>query len=166
MLWRGSASAVTELEPAGFIQTEAYGTNGVQQVGYGKRPIGGGPALSVHALLWNSSASDYVDLHSFLPSQFAASYARAIDENGNIAGYAFTDASESLLSQHAILWVPVQVPEPSAALAVVFLGTCLLVRRRKVAMNGSPQEHGPEGMTSNSDLVRIPVVNAPPGPIG
>ncbi len=135
LLWHGGAASVVTLEPAGFVQSEAYGTNGLQQVGYGKRAEGGGPALSVHALLWNGSATDYVDLHSFLPSQFAVSYARGIDENGNIAGYAFEDPSESLLGRHAILWVPVQVPEPSGAGALALLGTCLLARRRKFAKN-------------------------------
>ena len=128
LLWRGTAATVTLLQPAGFTQSEAYGTNGLQQVGYGLGPINGGPTLANHALLWNGSPGDYVDLHSFLPDQFASSYARAIDENGAIAGYAFTDPSELVPSQHAILWVP--VPEPSGLITIGVLWGCTLIRRR------------------------------------
>ena len=137
LLWRGSAADVTALEPDGFTQSESYGTNGVQQVGYGKRPIAGGSALSVHALLWNGSATDYVDLHSFLPAEFASSYARGIDENGNIVGYAFTDGSESLLTQHAILWVPVQVPEPSGLVVLGLVGGLALTRHRAAVVTSN-----------------------------
>jgi hypothetical protein len=124
MLWHGSAASATRLTPAGYLQSEAYGTNGLQQVGYGL-----GPTLSNHALLWNGSAGDYVDLHSFLPGEFASSVARAIDDNGTIAGYAFTDPFELVPSRHAMLWVP--VPEPSCLAWIGLLGACTLSRRSR-----------------------------------
>ena len=63
---------VIDLNPSGFDGSEAYGTNGTQQVGEGW-----GEATTdgyYHALLWNGSAA-YVDLN---PSGFDNSYAYGI----------------------------------------------------------------------------------------
>jgi probable HAF family extracellular repeat protein len=56
-----------------------------------------------HALVWSGSAQQFVDLHTFLPSTFAQSYAYGVDASGNIVGYATDNSGVN----HAILWQPV-----------------------------------------------------------
>jgi hypothetical protein len=99
---------VIDLNPSGFSNSYAYGTNGTQQVGRGDG----------HALLWSGSADSFIDLHQFLPTGFASSGARGIDSCGNIVGYA----TDNLGYDHAILW---QVPEP-ATLLLLSLGAAFL----------------------------------------
>jgi hypothetical protein len=78
----------------------------------------------VHALLWNGSADDCVDLHQFLPEGFWGSSADAIDANGMIVGTAGAEDG----SLHAILWVP--VPEPSSIASFVLVALAAMRRRK------------------------------------
>jgi len=81
-LWRGTADSAVDLHPlTGFLRTTAEDTNGRQQVGYGQGPATGG---AEHALLWNGTNVP-LDLHAFLPSGATSSFARGIDEHGNVA---------------------------------------------------------------------------------
>jgi len=101
LLWIGTAASCVNLNPSGFAGSGAYGTNGTQQVGWGSlRPLvpppTGGP--NPHAILWNGSASSYVDLN---PPDFAESYATGISGTQQVGygkGY-FTNSR-----YHALLW--------------------------------------------------------------
>jgi hypothetical protein len=75
LLWNGTAASYVDLNPSGFDYSEARGTSGWQQVGYGMNPANGDNI--VHALLWCSSAAIYFDLN---PSGFTQS--KAYGTNG------------------------------------------------------------------------------------
>jgi probable HAF family extracellular repeat protein len=92
LLWNGTAASYVDINPAGFTST-ACGTNGAQQVGYGKSST---TSWRNHALLWNGSAANYVDLH---PTGYNESFANAVSGTYQV-GYGSTSASAS----HALLW--------------------------------------------------------------
>ncbi len=99
LLWNGSADSYVDLNPSGFTESIASATNGVQQVGTGWRPEFGltsGTSENFHALLWNSAADSFVDLH---PSGFARSYGFGIGGTQQV-GYAELAGG----ADHAVLW--------------------------------------------------------------
>ena len=102
ILWAAETSdSATDLHPTGFTSSRAYATNGKNQIGHGT--TGGYD----HALLWSGTAESVVDLQVFLPPVYLLSSAKAMDDLGNIYGYASIDG----IHLHAAMWVP--VPEPS-----------------------------------------------------
>jgi len=108
LLWRGSASSVVELSPSGFSSSGmtasvASATNGEEQVG----------RAGTHAMLWRGNAESVVDLHAFLPPGFGFSQAMAIDEHGNVVGYA-TPTGGPTPDSHAFLWKR-NVPKPATS---------------------------------------------------
>jgi hypothetical protein len=74
-----------DLNPSGFSQSYARGTNGTQQVGCGYGSAG------KHALLWNGSADNFIDLN---PSGFHNSYAYGISGTQQVG----------MGDYHALLW--------------------------------------------------------------
>jgi len=77
----------------------ALDTNGIQQVGIGYPPGG----ERAHALVWSGTAESMIDLHQFLPPEFAESHALGIDENGAIVGWARREG----WNQQPCVWIPV-----------------------------------------------------------
>jgi hypothetical protein len=125
-LWNGSSASAIALNPTGFNSSDVFGVRGNFQVGRGE---GSGTGGNYHALLWNGSASSYVDLHSALanlPAGFISSAAATIDSNGDIYGWG-TGADNK---QYALKWSQ-PVPEPGTMLAVGGGIAALLRRRRK-----------------------------------
>jgi hypothetical protein len=92
LLWSGSGSAI-DLHPAGFSFSQAMGTNGTRQVGYGGAIAYG----QFHALLWSGTAASAVDLH---PAGYTASSAYAIEGNQAV-GFAHSPADDRA---HAMVW--------------------------------------------------------------
>ena len=95
LLWNGTAASAVDLNPSslGFNSSEAYGTNGSQQVGWGD-------TYYSHALLWNGTAASAVDLN---PSGLGFIYSQAFATNGSQQvglGFGNNGPNES----HAILW--------------------------------------------------------------
>ncbi len=87
-----SAANSYTLEPAGFTDTYANGSAGVQQAGYGH--VGG----LFHGLLWNDTAASAIDIN---PSGFSESYifgSSLLQQVG--AGYGLNTA----YTNHALLW--------------------------------------------------------------
>jgi hypothetical protein len=124
MMWRGTALSAVDLSPsfANRPNSEALGSNGLQEVGdaWGTQLVNGGPAY--HAVLWSNSPNSAVDLQTFVPSYLVSSRAWTIDAAGNVLGTA-QDASGAY---HVVEWI---VPEPSSLL-FIGLTAALLGRRR------------------------------------
>jgi len=100
LLWTGTAASCINLNPSAYVASEAYGTNGTQQVGFGAwRGAGPGPSgYNYHAMLWNGSASSYVDLN---PPDFAESCATGISGTQQV-GYGKGYSTNS--GYHALVW--------------------------------------------------------------
>jgi hypothetical protein len=119
VLWSGTAASMVDLHPmfGGFLLSEAYATNGTQQVGYSR--LGN----DHHAFLWSGSAASAVDLHLQLPAGYTSSDAWSIDGAGNVFGLA-TDSSGNY---HFVEWAAVPEPTGITLSCLVALPLC---RRR------------------------------------
>jgi hypothetical protein len=120
LVWNGTAASAVDLNPTGYYDSEALGTNGIQQVGYGQN------ASYVDALVWTGTAASVVNLQLFLPQSAEWSYSDAytIDSSGNIYGLA-QGPYNGIDGDYAVEWS--QVPEPSSCgiLAITSLGALL-----------------------------------------
>lgn len=97
MMWSGTAASAVSLHPSGCTYSYANGVSGNQQVGWAHFALTG----ANHALLWNGSANNYLDLHTFLPPGYVNSYANSIDPvTGDIVGVVETSDGYT----HAALW--------------------------------------------------------------
>jgi hypothetical protein len=94
-LWTGSAASAVNLTPfgLGFGAGQAYGTDGVQQVGVGWKVVGFGAYSTPNAMLWTGTADSAVNLN---PLNSGESMALAV-AGGQQVGYAYS-------FQHAMLW--------------------------------------------------------------
>jgi hypothetical protein len=95
-LWSGTAASAVDLNPPGFLYSDAWGIAGDSVVGTGTDRPGRG-----HALLWNvgGGANTFVDLHPVNLTGFTDSEAYAV-AGGFQAGYGRTSNG----SDHAMLW--------------------------------------------------------------
>jgi hypothetical protein len=93
LLWNGSPTDYTDLNPSGFYNSVATGISGTQQVGWGQ------PSSSSleRALLWSSTAASYVNLH---PSGYYDSSAKGISGTQQVGMGRPNSTSWS----HALLW--------------------------------------------------------------
>jgi hypothetical protein len=140
VLWHGTASSRVSLTPAGFYQSNASATNGHEEVGWGGlnyNPDVDSP-LNKHALAWFGNATDYIDLHSILPSGYDNSAALAIDADGSIVGWASgPDGYQTVLWSPAS-WHAQAVPEPNMGMWLCAAATCsggLGALRRRLRAN-------------------------------
>jgi len=89
-LWSGPNGSVVDLNPTnltGFTESDAYATNGTQQVGFGD---GSATGNNDDALLWSGTANSAIDLQLLLPAAgtWTSSYADSIDAEGDVYGTA------------------------------------------------------------------------------
>jgi hypothetical protein len=99
LLWNGSAGSAVDLNPPAFDYSIAYCVRNGKQVGAGITDNG-----DQHALVWSGAAASAIDLHVLLPNAFDGSIASAIDDAGNVFGFAYNIADGQ---EHAIEWLPV-----------------------------------------------------------
>jgi hypothetical protein len=89
VLWNGTAESLVRLDPpTGTGASQAFGTDGVQQVGTWVGGFGG--STNVRAALWSGTAASHVDLH---PSAALLSTAAAVSQ-GQQVGYVRLPATE------------------------------------------------------------------------
>jgi hypothetical protein len=125
VLWHGTAASALDLNPAGFISSLILDNSATTQVGYGSVSI-----YDVHALAWNGSADNFIDLHSTLSGlipNLASSYANCISADGTIIGTAGTADAISYL----VVWTPSEVPEPSSCIVATCALAVILMTRQK-----------------------------------
>jgi len=108
---------------SGIEGSEAFGTNGTQQVGYAET------ASNDIAVLWGGTAESAVDLNALLPSTgtWANSAALTIDSSGNAYGWA-EGTFNNQTGYFAVEWSA--VPEPATGSLLLIVGTGTLIRRR------------------------------------
>lgn len=94
-LWSGSAASFVDLNPPGAFNSEAFATNGTQQVG--RAFIFNPPNSHDHAVLWNGTAASWVSLD---PPTSNESRALAISGNQQV-GWIINN---TVGSQIAALW--------------------------------------------------------------
>lgn len=84
-LWRETRESLVDLHPKGpYSRSYALATNGRTQVGVGRVPEAG--SVRLHALVWQGSAWNFLDLHETVKDIATDSEALCIDEEGNIGG--------------------------------------------------------------------------------
>jgi hypothetical protein len=121
LMWNGSAASAVDLNPtnlAGIQTSDAYGTNGIEQVGYG---YGSGTTGNVaSAMLWAGTAASAVNLQTVLPATgtWTESFADTVDSSGNV--YGFADGSfDGVTGQFAVEWLAGAAPGPVSWAAAV-----------------------------------------------
>jgi hypothetical protein len=95
-LWKGTPGSAIDLNPAGFINSQAVATAGGFEAGFGTTS-----AWRVHALVWQGSPTKALDLQTFLPSTYVSSEALGVDSDGSIVGYASDGRNH-----YPVIWRP------------------------------------------------------------
>lgn len=93
VLWSAPNGTATDLNPAGFSQSYAYATDGVQQVGYAWNTEN-----EASAMLWSGTATSAVNL---TPTGFTDTYAYGLYGNQQV-GYGAGSSTGG--NYHALLW--------------------------------------------------------------
>jgi len=99
VLWSGTAASMVDLHPSGYVDSEARGIGGEYQVGQATVD----EIFARHAFVWRGTAASGIDLHDALinlDDGFVESYARDVDVNGDVVGFAYHANG----SYHAVKW--------------------------------------------------------------
>jgi hypothetical protein len=97
-VWTGTAASAVTIHP-GYTHSYAKAINGPWIVGYATEVFNTGAPSINHAIAWDS-AYQATDLNAFLPTQFVSAQALSVDDQGNVAGIAFTANG----ARHAVIW--------------------------------------------------------------
>lgn len=102
-VWNGSAASAVNIHAGGFTHTYATAIKGQWIAGYGADETRLGTPAYYHAIVWDA-AYQVTDLNAALaalPATYVGSQALAVDELGNVAGYALTATGY----RQAVVWV-------------------------------------------------------------
>lgn len=99
MAWFGTAESAVNIHPYPFTHSYAKAINGAWIVGYATDASNTGTPSINHAIAWDSTYQA-TDLNTFLPVQFIGAQALSVDDQGNVAGVAFTADGV----RHAVIW--------------------------------------------------------------
>lgn len=94
---------MVDLNPTGFVSSDAAAISGTSQVGEGYGPITGGTDFDpvYHALLWHGTAQSAVDL---TPPGFDGSAAEGVSNAGQV-GFGWNKAAGGSYNMaHALVW--------------------------------------------------------------
>lgn len=98
LLWAGTAASAVDLNPSDNEGSFAAAVRNDMQVGY---YYPGSDDTMDKACLWTGSAGSMVDLDQFISVPHNISQALAIDAEGRIYGYLFTDTG-----RESVVWIP------------------------------------------------------------
>ena len=138
MLWSGTAASAIDLNPTllpGFTYSDAYATNGSQQIGFGN---GAGTGTYDHALLWSGTGASAIDLQALLPSSFQSSRALAFDAAGDIFGLAVDTQGATHAVEWSVASTSSAVPLPRATLSAAILLSLIVPWNRRAWKNSKP----------------------------
>jgi hypothetical protein len=95
MLWAGTAASYVDLNPVGYVASEALATNGTQQGGWAYN------ATSQHAALWSGTPDSFVDLNplAYNDSRITALTATQQVGDGWVGPMGFPGSV-----RHALVW--------------------------------------------------------------
>ena len=96
-LWNGATGGFQDLTPKGYTTSQAFATNGTEQVGV----LG-----QSHAAVWYGNADQFVEL-STLATGMELTYAYAIDSAGDVFGSGVAGTNGM---HHALEWVAIHTP--------------------------------------------------------
>jgi hypothetical protein len=134
ILWNAlDGNSTVDLNPVGFEDSQIIAMNTVQslllgrtvaiEVGFGR--LSNDVSGNTHALLWIGTEG-YLDLNQFLPSKYVSAEADAIDDKGNVVGWAKDGVTGYY---NAVEWLA-PVPEPATGLAAGMAGLYAITLRR------------------------------------
>ncbi len=125
--WAGTADSAVDLNPPGYVESLINSVSAAGKAGWGASASN----MPIHALVWHGTATSAVDLDPFLAPlnlNAATSGAYGIADNGVVVGYA-----AGLTKMYAVMWTPVDVPEPtSLLLGAISLGLASMLRLRRL----------------------------------
>jgi hypothetical protein len=98
-VWAGTAASAVTIHPYPFTHSYAKAINGPWIVGYATEILSATTPGVNHAIAWDS-AYQATDLNAFLPAKFVSAQALSVDDQGNVAGMAFTADGV----RHAVIW--------------------------------------------------------------
>jgi hypothetical protein len=96
MLFTAPSGTVLDLNPSGFLYSNAFTTDGTQQVGVATNILTG-PGLA-HAMLWSGTSDSAVDLN---PAGFTSSWAIGTDTSQQVGSGSGVPTGGNT---HALLW--------------------------------------------------------------
>lgn len=101
-LWKGTAASFVDLHPTGATSSQAFATNGTEQVGFIVDTQG-----LLRATLWFGQADNRLDLSAIRPAGFTHTQAKSIWKSADgstvyIAGFGF-NAGRNI--NEALLWI-------------------------------------------------------------
>ncbi|HEY1685389.1 MAG TPA: hypothetical protein VGG19_11545 [Tepidisphaeraceae bacterium] len=117
-LWDTVTNTGIDLDPGGYVITNAWATNGTIQIG-----AAGVSDLTSHAAVWEGSAATFYDLNTIIPGA-TSSAAYGVNAAGDIVGSAVINGES-----HAVMWYP--LPEPAVACSMILLMPWFLRARKK-----------------------------------
>ncbi len=98
VVWTGTAASAVDLNPAGYVGSQALATNGTQQGGWAYLST---PVQTQHAGLWSGTADTFVDLH---PAGYNDSRITALTATQQVGdGWVGTLGAPGSI-RHALVW--------------------------------------------------------------
>jgi len=108
LIWHGTVKSLTDLHPAGFLDSVATQFGPSKEVGYADNITQDGLRIE-NAFVWSGTAASAFNLHQFVPPAYNSSQAYFLDvATGVISGTVSAVASGQETKTMIALWVPVQ----------------------------------------------------------
>lgn len=106
LVWHGTVKSLTDLHPAGFLDSYATQFGPLKEVGYADNISDG--LIVQNAFVWSGSAASAVNLHQFVPAGYNTSQAYFMDVATGVISGTVASVVSGQLPQNTIpaLWIP------------------------------------------------------------